>query len=237
MESNVKSVQALVYDILKNNILNLQLKPGTIISTQEIATKLQVSRTPVREAFIRLQKDSLVNIYPQKETIVSRINLNRVREERFIRESLECSVLDAVIKNRTITNITMLRENIEQQQSNVKKEKDYIRHIRLDNEFHELLFAIGNQPLSWNTIQNVSAHYARIRLITVWTDEILKTTILQHQKIVTAIEEGALAYAREYMHEHLRRLETEIDDIVKAYPDFFEITEKTKLQYNMLLSL
>jgi len=66
--------------------MRLQLKPGTAMSTQEIADKLHVSKTPVREAFIRLQREGLVEIFPQKQTVVSRIDLKRTAQERFIRE-------------------------------------------------------------------------------------------------------------------------------------------------------
>ena len=64
----------------RENITSLQLAPGTTVSTQELAAKLQVSRTPVREAFIRLQKEDLVEITPQKGTMVSRIDLTRAEK-------------------------------------------------------------------------------------------------------------------------------------------------------------
>ena len=69
--SNKNTVQNAVYQELKKGIMTLHLVPGTEMSTQEIATKLQVSRTPVREAFIQLQKEGLVEAIPQKGTKVS----------------------------------------------------------------------------------------------------------------------------------------------------------------------
>ena len=71
------SIRENVYRVIRENITSLQLAPGTTVSTQELAAKLQVSRTPVREAFIRLQKEDLVEITPQKGTMVSRIDLTR----------------------------------------------------------------------------------------------------------------------------------------------------------------
>ena len=79
------SIRENVYRVIRENITSLQLAPGTTVSTQELAAKLQVSRTPVREAFIRLQKEDLVEITPQKGTMVSRIDLTRAEKERFIR--------------------------------------------------------------------------------------------------------------------------------------------------------
>ncbi len=69
-----KSIQTLVYEELKKNIISMKLEPGQTMSTQEIATRLGVSRTPVREAFLRLQSEGLVEMIPQRETMVSRIH-------------------------------------------------------------------------------------------------------------------------------------------------------------------
>ena len=83
-----KSIQALVYEELKRSIMSMKLKPGQVMSTQDIATRLKVSRTPVREAFLRLKAEGLVEMIPQRETMVSRINVKRVDQEKFIRECL-----------------------------------------------------------------------------------------------------------------------------------------------------
>ena len=76
--------------------------------------KRRVSRTPVREAFIRLQRDGLVDIYPQKETVVSRIDYTKVEQERFVRESLECANIDLLIGKCTRNDIAKLELNLEE---------------------------------------------------------------------------------------------------------------------------
>ena len=95
------TVNGAVYEELKRSIITLRLAPGTEMSTLEIATKLNVSRTPVREAFLRLQNEDLVEMVPQKQTIVSRINLDRVEQERFLRESLEAAAIPLVLSRYT----------------------------------------------------------------------------------------------------------------------------------------
>ena len=64
--------------------MSLELPPGTSISEKEIAEKLQVSRTPVREAFLRLSEDELLNVLPQRGTLVTLIDLEHVDEARFL---------------------------------------------------------------------------------------------------------------------------------------------------------
>ena len=84
-----ESSQDRIYLQLRAAMMRLTLAPGEPLHTQELAARLGVSRTPVREAFIRLQRDGLVNILPQRETTVSLIDLSRVLQGRILREGLE----------------------------------------------------------------------------------------------------------------------------------------------------
>ncbi len=214
------SVQSAVYTALRNNIMSLQLKPGTTMSTQKIAEKLNVSRTPVREAFIRLQRDGLLDIFPQKETTVSRIDFSKVEQERFIRESLEIANAELFVKKVTKQDISELELNLEQQRATVQS-CDYNALLQLDNVFHEYMFRATGQNVAWETIQATSNHYARIRLITVWNKDIMMETILQHQKILSAIQEQNLDFAKIYIKAHLHRLENQVQQLLKDYPDYF----------------
>ena len=214
------SVQSAVYTALRNNIMSLQLKPGTTMSTQKIAEKLNVSRTPVREAFIRLQRDGLLDIFPQKETTVSRIDFSKVEQERFIRESLEIANAELFVKKVTKQDISELELNLEQQRATVQS-CDYNALLQLDNVFHEYMFRATGQNVAWETIQATCNHYARIRLITVWNKDIMMETILQHQKILSAIQEQNLDFAKIYIKAHLHRLENQVQQLLKDYPDYF----------------
>lgn len=109
----VSSVQEMVYRTLRDKIICMELKPGTIISTQEIADCMSVSRTPVREAFIRLQREDLLDVTPQRSTVVSKINMSRVYQERFIREALEIEVIQKFIDVAKPNIIECMRSNIE----------------------------------------------------------------------------------------------------------------------------
>lgn len=225
---NENTVQGAVYYTLRNSIMNLQLKPGTVMSTQEIATMLNVSRTPVREAFIRLQREGLVDIFPQKETVVSKINLDRVRQERFIRESLEIAVMNLAIQNCTPEDIVKLRNNIQVQKS-LCEAKDYAGFLNMDTEFHKIFYEISKQQLAWETVKNANGHYNRIRLITTWSEEIITNSIKQHENIISALERKDIEFVQKEMKHHLGKLLTEKDVIIKQYPEYFELNEKEQI--------
>lgn len=74
------------YRILKENIMNLSLAPGEAISEIEISQALDVSRTPVREAIVKLKEEKLVNVFPQRGSFVSKMSLKLIEEAAFLRE-------------------------------------------------------------------------------------------------------------------------------------------------------
>ena len=87
-----ETIKNYVYNILKDSIINARLIPGAQVSEQELADKLEVSRTPVREALIHLHQEELVEIIPQKGTYISKINEQSVEESRYMREILEVEI-------------------------------------------------------------------------------------------------------------------------------------------------
>lgn len=86
-------IGAQVYALLKKMICNLSLQPNEALSEKELSVRLGVSRTPVREALIRLADETLVDVFPQRGTFVSPIRTNEVLEAQFLRETLETAVV------------------------------------------------------------------------------------------------------------------------------------------------
>ena len=130
----VDSAQEKVYRTLRDEILSMVLKPGTIISTQEIAGLLGVSRTPVREAFIRLQGENLLDVAPQKGTAVALIDLDRVYQERFIREALEVENLRRFVPAASEQTIADMRNNILLQKDAMQNGR-CLEYKELDDQF------------------------------------------------------------------------------------------------------
>lgn len=217
---NSSTVQGAVYDKLKKNIITLTMLPGTVISTQDIADEMNVSRTPVREAFLKLQSEDLVETIPQKLTIVSRINLNLVEQERFLRESLEAAAIPLFLRRCTPEVIAALQENI-RMQKRCWMQKDAARFIEYDNAFHGMIFETAEQQLSWRVITHHNGHYNRIRTLTARDDEIIKASILQHEYMIELMEKGEEQALCEEFKIHVRKLHREKEDLVRQYGDYF----------------
>ena len=216
-----KSIQTLVYEELKRNIMSMKLEPGQTMSTQEIATKLNVGRTPVREAFLRLQSEGLVEMIPQRETMVSKISLKRVEQEKFIRECLEMGVIRKFMDKSGCEVEENMAELI-QLQKKCGEEKDFVGFLEADDQFHKVLFDVTGQEMAWETIASRNGHYNRLRILYVQRDTAMQESIEQHHKIATLLESGSREEAARALSSHVRRLDIDEAGLIAQYPDYFE---------------
>ena len=223
MRGNV-SVHDQVYYILRKNILDLTLEPATSMSTQELADKLKVSRTPVREALIRLQKDGLVIVLPQRETIVSRINLKRVKQEHSMRRRLETSVLETFMLQKKEEQLAQMEEMIEKQRG-ICGDNQYGQMLEYDDSFHSMLFQFAGEAFIWDVLKQISTHYYRVRLLNLKVDGVPPELIHQHQELLDTMRRGTLADVRPLLDAHLNRVEQEIIGLRQTFPNFFEDRE------------
>ena len=217
----VSSTQEMVYRTLRDEILSMELKPGTVITTQDTATRLGVSRTPVREAFIRLQRECLLDISPQKATVVAPIDLNRVYQERFVRESLEIENLKKFIPAATETTILTMQLNVAQQ-IDAMREKRYEDYIELDNEFHQIAFRETGESLGLDIVRQMNGHYDRMRLLTAWEENIALNAIEEHTRFIGYIKEKDLERAQELIRTHLQNLWIVEKKLRERWSDYFK---------------
>jgi DNA-binding GntR family transcriptional regulator len=183
MEAQNRTVQDSVYTSLRKSIINLNLIPGREISEKEIALKYKVSRTPVREAFIHLADEGLVQVLPQRGTVVSLIDFARVEQEFFLRESLEMAVLEPFIKKSRPEHFIALEQLLKLQMDAIDSD-NYIKFVDHDDSFHRTFFEIAEQGLSWEVLTSMSGHYHRVRLLTIRLKGIAREVVVQHKKIL-----------------------------------------------------
>jgi sialate O-acetylesterase len=214
-----------VYRRLNDEIMDLTLEPGVTVSVQKLASAFGVSRTPVREAIIRLQKKGLVNIYPQSGTVISRISLRRITQERFLRKTLEISAVEPFLQN--CNNEVLLRmEELIDSLRNTRPE-DYRNFFTADNEFHHLIFETAGQSLSWETICDVVSHYNRFRILSTRLEGINRGIIQEHEAILRAARQGDKDAMCAALERHLGKLKRETKLLLELFPDYFILEQNT----------
>lgn len=215
------SIGDSVYYTLRKNIITLNLKPGEPLNVKNISDKLNVSRTPVRDALIKLGKEGLVDVIPQKGTSVSQIDLKRVEEERFLRGSLEIKALELFMASHKESDIARLKNNIEMQRECVKT-GDNLSLMDYDDEFHRVFFNATEKDMCWDIIQSMSGHYRRVRLLSLTEQPIIAKVIDQHQKIINSIIGGNLHEVTELFKDHSTRILIEEQGLMEKYPEYFK---------------
>ena len=205
---------------IKENIINLELAPGSQISENELAAEMGLSRTPVREALIELSRVRIIEIHPQKKSTVPLIDYELVEESRFMRNLLECAVGELDCEMAHPVDLERLSANVRLQ--NFYLDNYYTNELMtLDNQFHGILFEIARKTQIFALMQNISIHFDRVRSMALST--VKNTKIVQdHEDILQAIGRKDPKVARELMEIHLSRYKIDAADIRAAYPQYFK---------------
>ena len=180
---------------------------------------LQVSRTPVREAFVKLTQDGLLEIYPQRGTFVSLIDLKHVEEARFIREQLERAAVRVACEHFSPDDLQKLKENLAMQKHSVL-ENDYNRLFELDEQYHHTIVVGSGKQLIWSVIQHMKVHINRVRMLSLAANYNWDLILQHHEMIYEAIRQGDAKAADLAMKDHLQKLTFEQDELKKQYAAF-----------------
>ena len=204
---------------LEYNIINMNLAPGTFISEKIVSEVLSISRTPIREAFSRLEKMNLMEIYPQKGTRVSLIDASIVEETSFMRMVLEKEIIKIVCKDCSEKDIKLIKKNIDTYEKNINTDKLY-NLLNLDNEFHEILFLIADKKLIYNLIIDSIKHFNRVRIFNIIEMD-RNRTLTEHKNILEYIKEKNIKKLLPLIESHLTHVKDDMIFLKSKFPEYF----------------
>lgn len=215
-----------VYDQLKEQILHLELPPGAAISEIETAEKYHISRTPVRDAFKRLEREGLLEIRPHIGTFVSLIDLHAVSDVLYIREILEFSVLSDLAQIYDDSHDLHIRLILQQQKdlldSDMTIEELSRAFIYSDNEFHTALFDAAGKKNIIQFLYAYNSQYERFRTFINFNGrDDLQKLYESHVKIVECIASKDLVTLKDCIRHHLYDGFSNSRDIVSRCPEYF----------------
>src|ERR687890_1082028 len=197
------SARDQVYVALREAIVSGELEPGRRLSENELAARLGVSRTPVREALVRLRDERLVDIVPQLGTFVTRISGQAVADAQFIREALECACVRRTAEIATEDDVAAL-EDILRAQERARDSDDFDSFYVLDDAFHQSLCDLSEHHAVWTVSQRARGHLNRIRRLSMPVPSYLALMIDQHRRVVSAVADQDSDGAEALLRDHLR---------------------------------
>ena len=207
-----------IHDALRDAIVRVTVLPGQAISETDIAASFGVSRTPIREALIRLADEGLIDIYPQAGTFVSRIDLDAVREAQFVRETLETAVAaQAAASGGAGTTF----EPILDRQERAIRAGDFAEFFASDEDLHRMVFELAGHGASWRLVQSAKSHLDRVRQLERPSESSLREMLRQHRAIAAGIRSGDVAASVEAVREHAAVILAVTPKVQAQHPELF----------------
>jgi len=210
-----------VFDQLHSNIVSLQLLPGSKLSESEIARQCDVSRQPVREAFIRLNNMGLLTVRPQKATLVRKISIREILNARFIRTAVEVEVVRKACCNVNEVDFKQFERNLKAQ-SRAARKSDATSFHALDYDFHRLICIAAESEFAFATIAENKSQVDRLCMLCLANKKGMLELIDDHSKIVSALKNQDVRAMIDITRFHLSRLDATLETAREEYGHYFE---------------
>jgi GntR family transcriptional regulator, rspAB operon transcriptional repressor len=209
-----------VQDELRRAILAMELRPGMPLVEKELTARFGISRTPVREALIRLKEEGLVEIFPQSGTFVARIPAAAIPEAVFIRQALEGAAVELATQRATEADIARLDSTIARLHEAQEAGDQDAFHLA-DEAFHEAVAGIAGYPGVWRIAHAAKSQIDRCRRMTLPVPGRMAMVVREHLIILDAMRKRDGKAAEAAMRKHLGMLLPDLVNMQEQNPDYF----------------
>lgn len=193
-----------VYEKLKDEILNIEIKPGNILTENDISGKYDISRSTVRSVFQKLKDDGLITAIPYKLSYVSQLDMNTILEVIYMRIAVESMIMRDFIDLDDKKSIKKLERNVEDQSELLKQEKvDYKEFAKLDSEFHRIIFESLDKLEVWNLIQRAELSYFRFKILDLFAMEEFSVIYKNHEELLNIVHDKRISDIESEYKRHL----------------------------------
>ncbi len=207
-----------VHQILRESILTRVFAPGQRLKVQELANKLGVSLTPVKDAIHRLSAEGLIEISPRSGTYVVNLDVDEVAETFEIRAALECLAAEKLTERLTDQHMDKFRELMADMERPVHSDKERTFHERKNLEFHNFIVELSGNRRLIKLYQNLNAHIqiAFIHSSRQGWIERMENEKQEHREIFSAIQARDSQRLNSALREHiLRSSQNLVNDLEK----------------------
>ncbi len=216
-----------VYLKLREQILHLELPPGTAVSEIETAAKYNVSRTPVRDAFKMLEREGLLEIRPHIGTFVTKIDLHMISDILYMRETLEQAVFKELAQNFDAAKADRLKACLQKQQelisSDLPAEELSRAFILEDNDFHYALYELAGRENTLLLFNTFIAQYERFRtILNLEGKESLQKLYNEHAEIFRCIAEQDFDTLKKLISNHIYKGFNTSPGVIRKHPEYFK---------------
>jgi len=196
------------YAQIKTAIMYLSLRPGEPLLERDLCADLGISRTPVREALLLLEREGWVASGERKGFVVAAISPSDVSEICTLRRANECLAVELALPNITPADIAHLEDLYVRQSAMLQAPRE--EFIRIDREFHEYLSWLSRHRRLATLLQNLSDHMIRLGIAAVTQEGRSELTLAEHRAILDALTSRDRTAAVSAMTAHLQNTQLAI---------------------------
>ncbi len=202
MKTSIENKSYTAYEFIKNKILNNEYECGEIISEKQVARDLQMSRTPVRSAFQKLESEGFLRIVPARGAIVQEMSIKEAKEIYDLRIAVETFVMKKAFSLISQKDIDNLRNIIIKQKCAFQNDdmKNCIKH---DIEFHAYFLNLYRNDKIKEIVRNFRERFSAYGYIALIKPGRIYTTLKEHEEIVKALEKKDLELTIQKLENHL----------------------------------
>lgn len=202
----------IAYKRLKEDIINLKLKPGSILYEARLSREMDISRTPIRLALQKLVAEGLVEIRSGKKSYfyVDDLSVSTFRDICQLRAPLECLSVELCSLNHTKEDLSRLKSIIEEQEYLLENNCTVEESLNIDRKFHNEIASISGNAMLAEQIDKIMDLYYRYNFFTLSANNRFKQAADEHIKLLEVIETGNLEFVKNLMNLHLSKINESI---------------------------
>lgn len=219
----------LAYRTIRENIMQVQMEPGTVVNEIELAEKMDISRTPVHEAVGRLREERLIEVIPRRQSRVALIDVSYINEGFFMRTTLEPAVIRAAVGRLNSAQIWAFQENLKHQKDILEGTagEPLLNFFIFDDEFHQMIYAAANKINIYDSIRRVVSHMDWIRYLVTALGGYGegKISYQNHLEIFNMLLFGVPDdfELESFIHDHMTGFREYLPGLMKTYPQYFHM--------------
>ena len=204
----------VVFNTLRKAILRGELKPGERLMEIQLANKLGVSRTPIREAIRKLELEGLVLMIPRKGAEVAQITEKNMQDVLEVRKALEELSVQLACERITPEQVEEMKLAAEEFRK-VLKSGDVTKIAEADVKFHDVIFAATNNQRLVTLLNNLREQMYRFRVEYLKQKECYPQVLEEHEKLIALISGGNVEEACEIMGRHIDNQASTVSDVIR----------------------
>lgn len=212
LPSTAPNLTNIAYDRIKADIMQNRIHAGECLSGCELAKKLNMSRTPVREALKLLENEGFVEIRNGVGIHIKEITKQDILEIIEVRVALECAALDSSAFELNGEALHKLEKNWLKLERDFKRGdlRDFNKLMQEDYRFHDFIVASSHNSYLLEMIKNVSDRFKRVQYLSVVALNDAVDTIRQHLELLEGLKKGRIREVRKLLREHISGAQTYI---------------------------